>query len=83
MPLLLPTIVMSWLLIFLLSVRAVSTLLLLVGPGTQVVAVTLFSLWNNGQINEVAALGVMWMLLMTAVSLIFYAVSRRYGLAIR
>jgi iron(III) transport system permease protein len=81
-PLLLPPIITSCLLIFLLAVRAVSMPILLVGPDSQVVAVTLFDLWNNGQINELAAMGVTWMAMMTCVSIIFYVVSRRYGLSV-
>jgi iron(III) transport system permease protein len=82
-PLLLPAIVSSWLLIFLLSVRAVSVPLLLAGPNSKVVAVTLFELWNNGQINELAAMGVAWTALMTGVSIVFYAISRRFGLSVQ
>ena len=82
-PLLLPALATCWLLIFLLSSRAVSLPILLVGPNTQVVSVTLFDLYNNGQITELAAMGVSWLSLMTVVSLIFYSVSRRYGLSIR
>ena len=82
-PLLLPALVTAWLLIFLLSVRGVSLPILLVGPNTQVVAVTLFDLYSNGQITELAAMGISWMLLMTGVSLIFYVASRRYGLSVR
>lgn len=81
-PLLLPPIVTSWLLIFLLSVRAVSMPLLLAGPHSQLVAVTLFDLWSNGQINELAAMGLTWMAFMTVVSVIFYILSRRFGLSV-
>src|SRR5262249_24551221 len=82
-PLLAPALITSWLLIFLLSVRAVSLPIMLAGPNTQVVAVTLFDLYSNGQITELAAMGISWMSLMTIVSLGFYIVSRRYGLTIR
>jgi iron(III) transport system permease protein len=82
-PLLMPALITSWLLIFLLSVRAVSLPIMLAGPNTQVVAVTLFDLYSNGQVTELAAFGVAWMSLMTVVSLGFYMVSRRYGMSIR
>ena len=65
LPLLAPTLINSWLLVFLLSVQAVSLPLLLVGPGSEVMAVTLFELWQNGQVTELASMGVVWMLLMT------------------
>jgi iron(III) transport system permease protein len=76
LPLLAPTLVNAWLLVFLLSVQAVSLPLLLVGPGSEVMAVTLFELWQNGQVTELASMGVLWMLLMTAVSAVFHLLTR-------
>ena len=78
LPLLGAALVSSWLLIFLLSVQAVALPLLLVGPGTEIVAVTLFDLWQNGQATELAAMGVIWVALMTVVSATFYFITRRY-----
>jgi len=75
-PLLAPTLLNSWLLVFLLSVQAVALPLLLVGPGSEVMAVTLFELWQNGQVTELASMGVLWMLLMTAVSTLFHMLTR-------
>ena len=49
---------------------------------TQVVAVSLFDLWNNGQIGETGALGVVWLGIMTVFSLAFFVVARRYQLPI-
>ena len=81
-PLLGPALVTCWLFVFLLSVRAVSMAILLVGPKSQIVAVSLFDLWVNGQTAELAAMGVVWMTFMTTVSALFYILSRRFGLAI-
>ena len=78
LPLLAPTLINSWLLIFLLSVQAVSLPLLLVGPGSEVMAVTLFELWQNGQVTELAAMGVLWIVLMTAVSTLFHFLTRQH-----
>ena len=83
MPLIAPAMMTCWLFVFLLAVRSVSLPLLLVGPDSQVVAVTLFDLWENGQITELAAMGVSWMALMTVVSGGFFVIARRYGLTIR
>ena len=82
LPLLAPTLINSWLLVFLLSVQAVSLPLLLVGPGSEVMAVTLFELWQNGQVTELASMGVLWMLLMTAVSTIFHLLTRHHQMTI-
>ena len=77
-PLLATTLVSSWLLIFLLSVQAVSLPLLLVGPGSEIMSVTLFELWQNGQVTELAAMGMLWIALMTVVSVIFHLLTRRH-----
>ena len=82
MPLLAATLVSSWLMIFLLSVQAVSLPLLLVGPGSEVMAVTLFELWQNGQVTELAAMGVLWIMLMTGVSITFHMLTRRHQLTV-
>jgi iron(III) transport system permease protein len=52
--------------------------LLLVGPGTEVIAVLLFDLWQNGQVTELAAMGVLWSVLMLAVSSCFYLATKHY-----
>ena len=82
LPLIVPALTTCWLFVFLLSVRAVSMPILLVGPDSQVVAVTLFDLWENGQVTELAAMGVTWMSLMTVVSVLFYLFARRYRLTV-
>ena len=81
-PLLAATLISSWLLIFLLSVQAVSLPLLLVGPGSEVMSVTLFELWQNGQVTELAAMGVLWIALMTCVSVVFHMLTRRHQMTI-
>ena len=81
LPLLVASLVGSWLLIFLLSVQTVSLPLLLVGPGTEVMAVTLFDLWQNGQVTELASMGVVWICLMTTVSTAFHLLTKRHQIA--
>ena len=80
LPLLIPAMISCWLFVFLIAVRAVSLLLLLVGPDSQVVAVTLFDFWNNGQIGELAALGCVWTTIVTMFSISFLVLTRRYQL---
>jgi iron(III) transport system permease protein len=82
LPLLIPALISCWLFVFLLAVRAVSLMLLLAGPDSQVVAVTLFDFWNNGQVGELAALGCVWTAIMTVFSVAFLVVARRYQLPI-
>ena len=81
LPLLAASLVSCWLFVFLLAVRAISLPLMLVGPGSQIVAVSLFDLWQNGQVTELAAMGTLWSVLMTIVSIAFYLITRRYRIA--
>jgi iron(III) transport system permease protein len=82
LPLLAPAMISCWLFVFLLAVRAMAMVLLLVGPDSQVVAVALFDLWNNGQVGELAALGCVWTAIMTVFSTSFFILARRYQLPI-
>jgi len=81
MPLLAAPLVSAWLVVFLLSVQVVALPLLLVGPGSEVMAVTLFEMWQNGQVTELAAMGVVWIALMTAVATAFHALTRHQQFA--
>jgi iron(III) transport system permease protein len=82
LPLIAAALASCWLFIFLLTVQSVALPLLLVGPGTELVAVTLFDLWQNGQVTELAAMGVLWLAFMSLVGAGFYWVTRRYRLSI-
>ncbi len=77
LPLLSASLIGSWLLVFLLSVQTVSLPLMLSGPGAEVMAVTLFDLWQNGQVTELASMGVAWIALMTLVSVAFHLIVKR------
>ncbi|MCH7542252.1 MAG: iron ABC transporter permease [Proteobacteria bacterium] len=82
-PLVAPALITCWLFIFLSSTKAVSLMILLVGPDSHIVAVTIFDLWENGALPELAALGVAWTAFMTVVSGFFYYIARRYGLTVK
>ena len=83
LPLMAPSVATSWLFVLLLSVRAVGMPILLAGPGNNVVAVTIYDLWGNGQITAVAALGLLWAGLMMMIGVVFHHMSRRYGLDVK
>jgi iron(III) transport system permease protein len=80
LPLISAALVSCWLFVFLLAVQNVALPLMLVGPGTEIVAVTLFDLWQNGQVTELAAMGVSWVTLMLIVSACFHFTAKRYQL---
>lgn len=54
-PLMLPTLFAGWIYIFLITIRELSVALLLYSPGSQVISVTIWELWDNGRIGELAA----------------------------
>ena len=78
LPLISAALVSCWLFVFLLAAQNVALPLMLVGPGTEIVAVTLFELWQNGQVTELAAMGVLWVALMLIVSTGFHFTAARY-----
>src|SRR5436305_15130083 len=76
-PLIAPALVAGWLFIFLMAARVLSLAILLAGPRSQTMAVALFDLWNNGQGTELAALGLIWSMLMGLIAVVFYFLARR------
>ena len=82
-PLLSPALVTCWLYVFLSATKSVSLLILLAGPDTRVVAVTIFDLWADGSLPKLAAVGVSWTAFMVVLAGAFFAIARRYGVAAR
>jgi iron(III) transport system permease protein len=76
-PLIAPALVAGWLFIFLMAARVLSLAILLAGTRSQTMAVALFDLWNNGQGTELAALGLIWSMLMAMIAALFYLCARR------
>ncbi len=46
------------------------------------VAVELFDLWTNGQATELAAFGLMWTIVMTAIAVGSYLIAERAGVSV-
>jgi iron(III) transport system permease protein len=78
-PLQAPALLAGWLFIFLMAARVLSLAILLAGPRSQTMAVTLFDLWTNGQGTELAALGLLWSMLMAMIAAVFYVLARRFA----
>lgn len=58
-PLTRPTLIATWTLLFILAMQEVSSSILLYTSRTTVLSVAVFDLWEAGNVNAVAALGVM------------------------
>lgn len=70
-PLLLPTLVGIWIYVAMLSVRFISLpLILSQGGSNEVLGVMIWSLWDNGNISSVGAIGIMLMGFMFALALV-------------
>jgi len=80
LPLMTPSFLGGWIFIFLLSAKELSMSVLLVSPQTPVVSVAIFELWENAQVGELAAFGVIWTAILVTVAIIYYAFARRYGI---
>jgi iron(III) transport system permease protein len=75
LPLLIPGLVAGWIYIVIVSVRELSSSILLYSPGNEVLSVLIWEQWENGQFTEVAALGV----IMVLVLVVLVVVARRLG----
>jgi iron(III) transport system permease protein len=80
LPLITPSFLGGWIFIFLLSAKELSMSILLVSPRTPVVSVAIFELWENAQVGELAAFGVIWTGILVSVAVGYYLFARRYGI---
>lgn len=81
-PLMMPSLFAGWIYIFLLSVRELTVALMLYSPGSQVISVIIFEMWDFGKTGELAAFSVSICLILVTLAVIFHRLSRRYGLQI-
>lgn len=79
LPLLKPGLVAGWIYIVIVSIRELSTSILLYSPGTEVVSIVVWELWENGQYVELSALGVMFIVALFALVLFAQWLGRRFG----
>ena len=79
LPLLKPGLLAGWIYIVIVSVRELSSSILLYSPGTEVVSVVIWELWQNGQYVELSALGVMMIVALFTFVMIAQVIGRRFG----
>jgi iron(III) transport system permease protein len=75
LPLLMPGFVAGWIYVSIVSLRELSSSILLYSPQSIVLSILAFDMWEGGQYNYVAALGAMMVLLLVLMA----AVARRLG----
>ena len=79
-PLIMPALLAGWIYIFLITFRELSIALLLYSPGSQVVAVTIWELWDNGHVGELAAFSLVIAVGTIVLGSVFLRLAQRHGL---
>ncbi|MGI9622201.1 MAG: ABC transporter permease [Acidimicrobiales bacterium] len=77
LPLMLPGLAAGWLYVFVLSIRELSSSILLYSPGTEVFSVLIFNQWSEGSLTELSALGVLMLIASAAIGLLLWALWSR------
>jgi iron(III) transport system permease protein len=80
LPLLKPGLVAGWIYIVIVSVRELSSSILLYSPGTEVVSIVIWELWQNGQYVELSAFGVMLIAALFVFVMLAQLVGKRFGI---
>jgi iron(III) transport system permease protein len=80
LPLLKPGLLAGWIYVMIVSIRELSSSILLYSPGTEVISIIIWELWENGQYVELSALGVMFILMLFGLVMISQAVGRKFGI---
>jgi iron(III) transport system permease protein len=79
LPLLKPGLLAGWIYVMIVSIRELSTSILLYSPDTQVMSIVIWELWENGQYVELSALGVLFILALFVLVLVAQWLGKKYG----
>jgi iron(III) transport system permease protein len=79
LPLLKPGLLAGWIYVMIVSIRELSTSILLYSPDTQVVSIVIWQLWENGQYVELSALGVLFITTLFVLVLVARWLGNKYG----
>jgi iron(III) transport system permease protein len=80
LPLLKPGLLAGWIYIMIVSIRELSSSILLYSPGTEVISIVIWELWENGQYVELSALGVLFILALFVLVMLSQAVGKKFGI---
>jgi len=79
LPLLKPGLLAGWIYIVIVSVRELSSSILLYSPGTEVVSIVIWEMWQNGQYVELSAFGVMLIATLFTFVMMAQWIGKRFG----
>jgi iron(III) transport system permease protein len=80
LPLLKPGLVAGWIYIVIVSIRELSSSILLYSPGNEVLSILIWELWENGQYVELSALGVMFIVALFVLVMIAQWIGSKFGI---
>jgi iron(III) transport system permease protein len=80
LPLLKPGLVAGWIYIMIVSIRELSSSILLYSPGTEVISIVVWELWENGQYVELSALGVLFILALFVLVMLAQWIGSKFGI---
>jgi iron(III) transport system permease protein len=83
LPLIVPGVLAGWIYTFIISVRELSSSIVVYTPGNEVLSILSWNLYEDGKLPTVAALGVVMITGLIAVVALAYAFSTRVGLGDR
>jgi iron(III) transport system permease protein len=81
LPLLKPGLLAGFIYVIIVSIRELSSSILLYSPGTEVVSIMIWELWQNGQCVELSALGVMLIILLFCLVMIAQFIGKKFGIS--
>jgi iron(III) transport system permease protein len=79
LPLLAPGLVAGWIYILLVSVRELSSSILLYSPGNEVLSIRIWEQYQNGQFTELSALGVVMVVVLVVLVGVAYKLGAKVG----
>ena len=80
LPLLKPGLVAGFIYVMIVSIRELSSSILLYSPGTEVVSIVIWELWENGQYVELSALGVLLIVTLLILVMIAQWLGKKFGI---
>jgi iron(III) transport system permease protein len=80
LPLMLPGLAAGWIYILLISLRELSSSILLYSPGKEVLSIVIWERYANGDFPALAALGLIMVLATSALAVAAYRLSVRFGI---
>jgi iron(III) transport system permease protein len=81
-PLMMPALFSAWIYIFLITIRELAVALLLYSPGSEVISVVIWELWENGAVGTLSAYSLGITVGTVLLATVFHRLTLTYGLEV-